>query len=719
MIRKCNPNSTLSNLSEIGEYVKVRQKVPRIGNIERLLGILNIYYSTLLYYLEHSPEKHLIKIHKQTYTIEIGSQTTAGITRKLSLPEIGDSLISFVFSDLKASINANILNQLLNLLNDILLTPQIPLTQKLHIFNHESEVSNNNWIDLLKNADPLIASTALTIRREIILEMLTSESLGSIGLEDSDRNIDSLNQAYVTYNSAYLKILIKTSQYAELFAHLFSELKLIESLSESALVNQQIIMFSLLNQLIATNHIFHMYRWSAVGEIVEEYSELISEESLSELETNISTDISDVELKNLSIELVDPDFALPENEVLSTLYFVVPYSLEGDAVQHEIDDSTSISYSKIQSLYDDPIFSYLDSSNLQMNGVPFVILSDSLGNINSSTLITISIKKLLHPDFNVVDGKAEYIDFHKEDAQHGGKYYPHKDFIIDVLEKAFFAACLPLGIEKDDINSNLISNYFVAYQDGKGEIIHQKVYTITNFDSYRRIKDRYLNAVSGMLVNSEDSEFQEFLLHSKIYSQKTFINFCYALIERTIKKSIEFGGLQAPLWVKSKNDSIPIKETLAQPIIFNQLRVVCEAKGIFLGREVYAADGSVDFLFFYSHQGRPLSVCVELKNAHNQNIVHGICSQLPLYMRDMGSKYGIYIILWYKGDSFDLPRKYKSITELESQLEKIKPKKRHDIQIMIIDGTPKISPSKQAANKRLERTHTKGVQIENDVDGYS
>ncbi len=60
-----------------------------------------------------------------------------------------------------------------------------------------------------------------------------------------------------------------------------------------------------------------------------------------------------------------------------------------------------------------------------------------------------------------------------------------------------------------------------------------------------------------------------------------------------------------------------------------------------------------------------VKLAVEFKRAHSSKLKHGIEIQLPLYMRSIQSKYGIYGIFWFKGERFKQPSKYKNKEELE------------------------------------------------------
>ena len=49
----------------------------------------------------------------------------------------------------------------------------------------------------------------------------------------------------------------------------------------------------------------------------------------------------------------------------------------------------------------------------------------------------------------------------------------------------------------------------------------------------------------------------------------------------------------------------------------------------------------------------------------------GLTEQLPYYMRQKEAEFGIYLVLWYKGDFFDEP-KYEDYHLMEDRLHKIR-----------------------------------------------
>jgi hypothetical protein len=356
---------------------------------------------------------------------------------------------------------------------------------------------------------------------------------------------------------------------------------------------------------------------------------------------------------------------------------------------------------KIHNLYEDPIYSFIDSSDLNINGMPLTFFSDSIGNIERSSTIHIILNDFYHPDFEIADNKVIPINFDREEAKRGGRYFPHKDLILEKLWALHGQNTFPFEIQLKDITSNLISNYLVSYFNKDHDLIHHKLFTITNFDSYFKSKNKFITNLNKLYFEEDTSDIRDFIFETQINNKKAFWDFCYRLIEITLKKSIELGGLYKAFWDEKNGLNVPISEPMAQPIIYNHLRFIAEIKGIRMSRETVAADGSLDFHFSYNKNDVLMNVCVELKNAHHPNLKHGIGVQLPLYIKDIGNKEGIFLVLWYKSDEFDRPKKFNEIKDIEDFLLNNFPKK-YRIKPLIIDCTKKTSPSKTTANIRLK-----------------
>ena len=416
-------------------------------------------------------------------------------------------------------------------------------------------------------------------------------------------------------------------------------MKSLETIKDIENANLNLIVNSLLNELILNNNLFQFETKVEIEYILEEYKEFINEEQLSFLEESLNFNPENFTLGNTSIEIAEPDFKSQDIQQIKTLIsFVVLKQSDDKYISHEIENNINVEFIRIDNLFDDPIYSFLDSTNLNINGMPLTFLSDSIGNVGMTTVVNIVVPNIYHPDFDIINNEVVYKDFKKEDAKHGGKYYPHKDYIIDIIFNLFEKKLIPFELEEKDINSNLISNYLVSYITPENKLIHHKLNTITNINSYFHIKKRFLTKINELYMKDDFLPIRDLLYNVEIINNRIFLDFCYKLLELTIKKSIELSGLYKSLWTNKEGNEVPVSEPNAQAVLFNQIKDIAEIKGIRVSRETIAADGSLDFHFHYTKDDISMNVCVELKNAHHGLLNHGINTQLPLYIKDVGKK---------------------------------------------------------------------------------
>lgn len=139
----------------------------------------------------------------------------------------------------------------------------------------------------------------------------------------------------------------------------------------------------------------------------------------------------------------------------------------------------------------------------------------------------------------------------------------------------------------------------------------------------------------------------------------------------------------------------PKLETQIQPTIENMIYADCAKYNLILNRETASANGSVDFLISSIINSQIYNICIEVKKAHASSIDYGLLTQLPLYMESKSSKYGVYCILWFKGEDFNEPQKYNTPEELKDYLEMKKIESSLDnIDIVVLDLSKRIAPSK-------------------------
>lgn len=703
-LKKCNSSDFIPNIQELSNYIQARKNIPVITNTERLINILRVLFESLIYYNEHSTQKYFVKVNEKLYEVKIHGYSPDGKIAEFDLEEVATQLIENVIFDLSKTINAMVFVNLIKLLNTIICSESISAHHKISIINAESKLSQNRWFVLVRLLPEKLAIETVDIRVEKIFNMLASPIKY---LPDEDfiaENVAALNSALELYFKTQLRIIIANNHFDELIPAITKALRQVSIRADNEFIDTDRLVRFLTAQLVLNNNLFLIEKREQIKEIVSEYSSYIDGGLPDIVIEGLRFDPENLKLENLNISMHEPSFTDIELEEIKTVIsFVVPYSLDQPFLSCDLKRGGKIEFSRISNVFDDPVYSFLDSSDVIISGMPCTFFSDSIGNTNSSTRIDVVLEEFYHPDFNLVHNELVYIDNKKEKAKRGGRYSPHKDLILETIWEMQESGVFPLEVE--DLNSEFISNYLVSYYGGEEELIHHALFTITNFNSYYNAKNRFLTDLNSLYMAEAAPDIREFLLETKIYSRGAFLEFCYRLLEVSLKKSIEFGGLHSAFWNKNGNIPKPILEREAQTIIYNNIRYLAEMKGIRVYREPMASDGSVDFHFSYTKNDKRMEVCVELKNAHHSNIEHGISTQLPLYINDIGGREGIFLVLWHKTEEFNKPAKFNSIFEMEKFLKDKNPSD-YSIKPLIIDCTPKLSPSLKGSSIRMpEKTN--------------
>lgn len=106
-----------------------------------------------------------------------------------------------------------------------------------------------------------------------------------------------------------------------------------------------------------------------------------------------------------------------------------------------------------------------------------------------------------------------------------------------------------------------------------------------------------------------------------------------------------------------------------------------------------AAGGHLDFqINKVTANGRLAVLALEVKNAHATDLEHGLLTQLPVYMRSILAKRGVYLVLWFKGKQFDRPAEL-DFFHLRRKLEERRPRPPSNVRIMHLDLSIPAPPS--------------------------
>ena len=152
------------------------------------------------------------------------------------------------------------------------------------------------------------------------------------------------------------------------------------------------------------------------------------------------------------------------------------------------------------------------------------------------------------------------------------------------------------------------------------------------------------------------------------------------IICRQFANLIEDNGLYELLYDSNGKTK---RESAAQLLFFGIADSYCKANDLDLIREGNNGRGAVDFKLSRGAKNKAL---VEVKLTSNNQLFHGIQTQLPIYMKQENVKKALYLII---DNGHEIALKhfidyYNSLTVEE----------KGKIEYMVIDATPKESASK-------------------------
>jgi hypothetical protein len=659
MIYPCKPNEFLENVEEIKSFIFAMKSNLEINNADKLINLLNSYFETILYYKRNSTRKYIVNLKNREFEIKFEGTNIEGEPYITDMIDAINSILKNIFKYLLNCIQIEDFEKLQKIIISILETKSISIIEKIALLNEDELIFNGVNDNFYFRINETIALDSINTRIEVLYDFFAATEIHS-----TFENSEVSYKKFDLYIKQYLRNCIYRNHFTDGINFLLKELDRFDNIDENIQLDDNELVFIVLNRIISYNHLFQLKSKEKIKEIIDNFNEFLSDASSKTIYDNLNFNPNNFSIEHFDLELHEPDFS---NINLEEIYTHIIFVLQLEDIFDNYETSSNdvrITINKLDNLTEDPIFNLLSHIDIQLEGMPIAILSDAVGNIHNSYIVEIKQKSFYHPDFNLVNNKIEYKDLSIEDARHGGKYYPHKDFILDQLLSVQQQEDAPLKFKNEKITSNFISNYLVSYSQN-GTDFHHKAYTITNFNSYFKIKNKYFEIVNQFEFNSQ-SDFSDFIFNTDILNHKQFYEFCICLIQKTIQKSIELGGMHKNLW---NDDGLnPVSETKAQKLLFNQIRYVAELKGISISRECVSANGSLDFYFQYTKNDRVLKVCVELKNAHHQKIESGNNTQLIEYIKDIGYKYGIYLVLWYKGGNYRKPENYTDISDLEKKL---------------------------------------------------
>ena len=676
IFKNLNSEKAAKTLSSVLQFANNLSIVDNNPNRE-LIIIDNIYKFFNVIYFQNTKNR---KFNAQvTFDTENGQETINIIDRS-------EIMIHKLYNKLKENITVLGINNLITISNYFLDIKGVDLIHKTNVIDSENNILKEiieNFIDI---GNEKLVYDFIHQRLEIVINSISSYDDLIKGDSHFNQEPKALYNIFGLYLGYKVNYHIYRNQIIQVIGYLKEELDLNDDDSIKKI---------LIKKMVNINSRFQIEQKSVYLELLEEEAGLFNKEELEFLKMEIEANPKGMTIFSMKFAQGSITKEIVEkNTIYTIIRFSLPLSSKNKKNgQIRIGDKYLLEYKEIDNKFADPVFRLY--KDLSIGGMGWNFFSDTFySEKNKLCTFAFVIPEFYHPDFEFGENGMIDIDFSNKKALTGRDYYPHKELIIEQLLECTETISNEIVIEKKDININIFSNYIVDYvQAGTSSVLYRKLYTITNPNSYTKASDKFIERLTELNLNDSFLPLSELMQQSNIVSDKALSNFLRSLINIVLKNNIELHSNYKYFWKKDKDSIKPQSEPEMQPLIMGQLRAICDYMGIQISREVESANGEIDFLCSFTYNNHVLKTCIELKNAHSPKYELGLTKQLPAYLKSERTKYGIYLILWYKGDDFSKPTSFDSKEALQTYLEQKRPK-GFKVEVIIIDCSKPVVPSK-------------------------
>ncbi|MEJ1295972.1 MAG: hypothetical protein RPU64_11350 [Candidatus Sedimenticola sp. (ex Thyasira tokunagai)] len=400
-----------------------------------------------------------------------------------------------------------------------------------------------------------------------------------------------------------------------------------------------------------------------------------------------------------------------DRDYYTVIQMVLPTSVadidEGNYHVEYKGDTIQVSLEVIKGSYADPLYRKmkefpLGTSGAPLESLPYEAFSDNQGKYPAYLF------QVTYP-YRIAEWLNDDEIDHDEMQVITSGHRREKVLALIVLNKAFTKWKI------DDVFSNIkydhVSNYSEKYYRKNGNLLVLVKYNmLTSNEAYKKSIYKYflpnidINEITGM-----SSAFSR-NGNAKIENEEGLVDVVSKAINDVFKHYVESRRWVEPFWDGERKitheDNViiiprkPKNETKIQPTIFVILEIILSKLGVSVTRESDEGIGLLDFkCTFTTNNNMALSVPIEFKVAHHDNLRHGIEQQLPAYLNALKSTHGIFAVMWFKDSKSEYFRKpncdldgfskslHKKCKEVENKLSII-------LRPIIIDASIKVSASK-------------------------
>jgi hypothetical protein len=627
------------------------------------------------------------------------TSSATGALYKIHIPANPEALLTQMIQPLILQRNPSSLTLLLDTLNNYVRDLSIDYHVKFSILNVENRILRQSVISDLPLGALDLGKNYCIIRRALVLDVIENP-LKYFTDQEALSNGPILIALHHLYVDTERDLYLRANRCKEVMPFFDALL--------SSVPKHKAVLWGVLRSAVTANHRVMVLTADKMREKIDLYRDVLDKEDLEGLDRAIEYATKDgEEITSVTIQLADASFrGIAPGELYTEIQFVLPFEIRDGMLEEDREVTLAnglsfrVDFRRLKSVYEDPMIIYLANIGSEsIGGLPSAFLSDVNPDLlNGSTLVLIKLGWCEALDFDVTaDGVIKEKPFDDEKAIRGGQYFPHKELAITLLRTLYKNMPLQFPVEcnLDQLHIDIFSNFIVCYRRKEYPILimHLKEYLLTSRDAFNRARIRYSEKISELYREDKHVSIKSLLNNSDIHTNESFRNFIYKVTELTVKEYIEQHSCWEFLWEESLKHPKP--EPRAHPLINSYLRSILELKGIRISAEVETGNGAIDFLCSYTTtRNDVLKVCVEVKNAHADGLEDGITLQLPAYMKAEQTRHGIYIVLWYKNEDWSQPKKFGSIAEMGAKLEAIKPNDDCCIDIMCVNCTKPIPPSR-------------------------
>ncbi|MCD9490468.1 hypothetical protein GLP30_06080 [Photobacterium phosphoreum] len=426
---------------------------------------------------------------------------------------------------------------------------------------------------------------------------------------------------------------------------------------------------------------------------------------------NLSMDMSALTIGNGAVKSISKgdrsEYSTEIGMILPDLYSDLPIG------SHQIDHNgktVTIIIKEVTSKATDPVFSAAANLNVGASGSGFDTIPFEAFTVNKgkypATLATIKFDERIADwiDDSEPTGKKR-IDYERLQVT-GSPNNEEKIEAILVLNKLFSTLA-----SKDfkNLSYDDITVFTEVYKGRYNNILFHQVHALSGKDAYKTaIYDYVLPESKRSEIPKAINNFYHSYLDRAIETEDDLKEVVQNAITSVLKFNIEKRRWIEPFWDGEKkishlgNDIVvprtPKGEVKIQPTLHVILDMALTPLGIQVIRESDEGIGSLDFRFLFTNSKRmPLTVGIEFKVAHHQQVKKGLTKQLPAYLDSIRSKSGLFVIMWFKDGKFFKKPSSRECGAMESWLQKeadlVSAEKNMNISSIILDASIKVSAS--------------------------